>query len=84
MPTVLFSFCLIFLFFLDKRFNYKLAISLLVTIIIGINNSILILKLKNIMVDRTLEQVGIYEMTDWGEGHENFWTLMGCSLFNIN
>ena len=73
MPTVLFSFCLIFLFFFDKRFNYKLAISLLVTIIIGVlitfNSNP---KIKKHYIDRTLEQVGIYE-TDWGEGHENFW-----------
>ena len=70
MPTILFSFSLLFLFLLDKRINFKLIISSLIVIILGIFitfnfNS----KIKNHYIDRSFEQIGIYE----GDGHKNFW-----------
>ena len=70
MPTILFSFSIIFLFFLDKRFNYKLIFSAFIVILIltfitfNFNS-----KIKNHYIDRTFEQVGIYK----GDNHKNFW-----------
>ena len=70
MPTILFSFSLIFLFFLDKRFNYKLifssfiVISILTFITFNFNS-----KIKKHYIDRTFEQIGIYT----SDNHKNFW-----------
>jgi O-antigen ligase len=70
MPTILFSFSLFFLFFLDKRFNFKLIFySFIVILIITLVTFNFNSKIKKHYIDRTMEQVGIYE----GDNHKNFW-----------
>ena len=70
MPTIMFSFSLIFLFFLDKRFNFKLII---ITSIIAFLGILIIFnitpKIKKHYLDRTFEQIGVYQKGNIN----NFW-----------